>query len=62
MPTSAIRINRGDVYGDRVCRSRQILEFYVKQFILIYPECVVAYAERTKVKISLVIRLSYLDK
>jgi hypothetical protein len=62
MPTRTIGVNRGNIYGDRVRYSRQTLDFDVEAIIVIDPERVMAYSERAKIKISVIVCLNCLEK
>jgi hypothetical protein len=62
MPTRTIGVNRGNIYGDQVRNSRQILDFDVEDIVVIDPERVMAYSERAKIKISLIVCLNCLER
>ena len=62
MHTGAIRVNRGNIYDDRLCYWLRVLDFNIKQITVIYPKRVMACLERAKVKIAALVSLNGLDE
>lgn len=61
-PTGTIKINWGDIDRDRLHHWLWVFDSDIKQTTVIYAECVMAYFERAKVKIPVLICLNHLDK
>ena len=62
MPASTVRVNRGNIYDDRLCYWLIVLDFDIKQITIVYPERVMALFKKAKIECSVVVCHNCFDK